>query len=144
MENVCAGHESRFGYAKWSFWDNKVSKIINERFECCNHFNKLLTNPKCCKKSSVDMKLQLTVTWEWLIFLLWFWKCYRHNGKLPDCCGIFLYFISNIDDKPQSKDYIFHELPLSEELPTCFSPQVLPQNIPLVLFLSSLKEIKRK
>lgn len=49
MENVCAGHESRFGYAKWSFWDNKVSEIVNERFECCNHFNKLLTNPKCYK-----------------------------------------------------------------------------------------------
>lgn len=49
MENVYPGHESRFGYAKWSFWNNELSKIVNERLECCNHFNKLLKTPSAVK-----------------------------------------------------------------------------------------------
>lgn len=63
------------------------------------------------------MKLWFKGVWEWFILPLWFLKCYRLNGKLPDYCWTFLYFISNkiINHKVKT---IFCKLPLSLRLPT--------------------------
>ena len=54
----------------------------------------------------VDTKVWLKGIWEWFILPLWFLKCYRLDGKLPDYCWSVLYFISNKDNKPQSKDHV--------------------------------------